>query len=33
MTITATGAPSPDPGKAPVPTFPFSIFDPAPRRR
>ena len=28
MTITATGAPSPDPGKAPVPTFPFSMFDP-----
>ena len=27
MTITATGAPPPNPGTAPVPTFPFSMFD------
>ena len=29
MTITATGAPPPNPGTAPVPTFPFSMFDAA----
>lgn len=28
MTITATGTPSPDSGTVPVPTFPFSVFDP-----
>jgi hypothetical protein len=27
MTITATGAPPPKPGTAPVPAFPFSMFD------
>ena len=29
MTVTATGALSLDTGTAPVPAFPFSMFDPA----